>query len=98
MSDCKPVFVFSSSWRSGSTMLQRYITASGEVLIWGETGGALNALANALAGWEQITADSSRRFKGSTGGNGEKAYLDFIEKPKSEHPHMWIANLSPAYQ
>jgi hypothetical protein len=98
MSDCKPIFVFSSSWRSGSTLLQRYITASGEALIWGETGGALNALKEALAGWEQITADSARRFNNCTGGKGEQTYRDFIDKPKSEHAQQWIANLTPPYQ
>lgn len=93
----QPVFVFSSSWRSGSTLLQRFITASGEVLVWGETGGALNAIAEAVAGWEQITADSSRRFPGGIGGKGESAYGKFVASSKSEHASQWIANLSPAY-
>ena len=35
----KPVFILSSSWRSGSTFLQRLITHSNEILIWGEAGG-----------------------------------------------------------
>lgn len=93
----QPVFVFSSSWRSGSTLLQRFITASGEVLVWGETGGALNAIAEAVAGWEQITADSSRRFPGGIGGKGESAYGKFVASSKSEHASQWIANLSPPY-
>lgn len=93
----KPIFVFSSSWRSGSTLLQRYITASGEVLVWGETGGALDALRDALSGWEQITADGSRRFVNDTGGNGAQAYKQFIAAPISEHAHQWIANLTPPY-
>lgn len=93
----KPVFVFSSSWRSGSTLLQRYITASGEVFVWGETGGALNALRDALAGWEQITADSSRRFVNSSGGGGEQSYNEVISSPKSAHAQQWIANITPPY-
>jgi len=93
----KPIFLFASSWRSGSTLLQRYITASGEALIWGETGGALNALRDALDGWEQITADSSRRFEGAAGGNGEQAYNRFVYTHKIEHAHQWIANLCPPY-
>lgn len=97
MSEPKPVFVLSSSWRSGSTLLQRFITSTGEVLVWGETGGALNSLADALAGWEQITADSSRRFPGGLGGKGEAAYSRFARAPKSEHADLWIANLSPPY-
>jgi hypothetical protein len=43
----QPIFVLSSLWRPGSTLLQRFITATGEVLVWGETGGALNAIAEA---------------------------------------------------
>jgi hypothetical protein len=93
----KPIFIFSSSWRSGSTLLQRYITSSGEVLVWGETGGALNTLRDALAGWEQITADGSRRFCNSIGGNGEQSYNKFISTPKTAHARQWIANLTPPY-
>jgi hypothetical protein len=73
--------------------LQRYITASGEVLVWGETGGALNALAS----WEQITADSSRHFSNSVGGKGERIYNRFITTPKSEQAKNWIANLTPPF-
>ena len=93
----QPIFIFSSSWRSGSTLLLRFITATGEVLVWGETGGALNAIADAVAGWDQITADSSRRFPGGVGGKGEAAYQKFIMTPKSEQASLWIANLSPPH-
>jgi hypothetical protein len=31
-----PVFVFAAMWRSGSTLLQRVVASSGEVLVWGE--------------------------------------------------------------
>lgn len=31
-----PVFVLASSWRSGSTLLQRLIIAGGDILVWGE--------------------------------------------------------------
>lgn len=93
-----PIFLFSSSWRSGSTLLQRFITATGEVLVWGETGGALNAIAEAAASWDQITADSARRFPNGIGGKGEATYQKFIAAPKSAHAGLWIANLSPPYQ
>lgn len=35
-SSSKPIFILSAGWRSGSTMLQRLVLTSGEVLIWGE--------------------------------------------------------------
>jgi hypothetical protein len=31
-----PVFVLAAMWRSGSTLLQRVVSSSGEVLVWGE--------------------------------------------------------------
>ena len=31
-----PIFIFAGGWRSGSTLLQRLIASSGEVMIWGE--------------------------------------------------------------
>ena len=35
----KPVFLFSAGWRSGSTLLQRLLCSSSEVVIWGEPLG-----------------------------------------------------------
>lgn len=97
MSFEKPIFIFSSSWRSGSTLLQRYVTASGEALIWGETVDALGSLRDAMACWEQTSAESSRRFAHGTGGDGEQAYRKFITTTKSDHAQQWIANLTPPY-
>ncbi len=34
--DSQPIFIFSAGWRSGSTLLQRLLMSSGQVLIWGE--------------------------------------------------------------
>ena len=31
-----PIFIFSASWRTGSTLLQRVFNSTGNVLIWGE--------------------------------------------------------------
>jgi hypothetical protein len=31
-----PLFIFSAGWRSGSTLLQRLICSSGEIVVWGE--------------------------------------------------------------
>ena len=35
----QPIFIFSAGWRSGSTLVQRLVVSSGEVLIWGEPLG-----------------------------------------------------------
>ena len=34
--DISPVFILSAGWGAGSTLLQRLIMSSGEVLVWGE--------------------------------------------------------------
>jgi len=34
--DANPVFIFSAGWRSGSTLLQRLLMSSGNIIIWGE--------------------------------------------------------------
>ncbi len=34
-----PIFIFSAGWRSGSTLIQRLIVSSGDVLLWGEPFG-----------------------------------------------------------
>lgn len=67
------------------------------MLIWGETGGALDAIANALAGWERIGADTSLRFDHTLGGGGVQAYKVFVSSKKTEHAHQWIANLVPPF-
>ncbi len=57
----------------------------------------MDALRDAVAGWEQITADAARTFASARGGDGERAYRKFITLTKSEHSHQWIANLAPPY-
>jgi hypothetical protein len=34
--DKGPVFIFAASWRTGSTLRQRVVNASGDIFIWGE--------------------------------------------------------------
>ena len=38
-SDAEPIFLLSAGWRSGSTLLQRRVMTSPDVLIWGEPYG-----------------------------------------------------------
>jgi hypothetical protein len=98
MNPYKPVFVFSACWRSGSTLVQRYITASGEVLVWGESGGALNDLYSAHLGWKQMLSDEDTFHKDGIGGRGALAYEEFFSKSKDERPHSWIATMNPPLQ
>jgi hypothetical protein len=90
----QPLLIFSAGWRSGSTMLQRIITASGKSLVWGEAGGALDRLADAFACYEQMLGPGGQRFKHGFGGNGTKEYLDFKAAGKDGF-NKWIACMNP---
>jgi len=89
-----PIFIFSAGWRSGSTMLQRLITATGSALVWGEAGGALDRLADAYACYEQMLGPGGHRFKHGFGGNGAKEYEDFRAAGKDGF-NKWIACMNP---
>lgn len=90
----RPIFIFSAGWRSGSTLLQRMITASGGALIWGEAGGALDNFADALVRYEQMLGPGGQRYKYGFGGNGEKQYQQLRITGK-ESVHKWVACLNP---
>lgn len=89
-----PIFIFSAGWRSGSTLLQRMITASGEVLMWGEAGGALDNFADALVRYEQMLGPGGKRYKYGFGGNGEDQYHQ-LKAAGHESVHKWVACLNP---
>ncbi len=90
----RPIFIFSAGWRSGSTLLQRMITASGEALIWGEAGGALDNFADALDRYEQMLGPGGQRYRHGFGGNGEEQYQQLRISGK-ENVHKWVACLNP---
>ena len=89
-----PVFVFSAGWRSGSTFLQRLITASGRILVWGEAGGALNSLEDAAQRYAQMLGPGHQQFRHGAGGNGEKQFETFRQDPV-QGAHRWVASLNP---
>ncbi len=56
-SQANPIFIFAAGWRSGSTLLQRLITSSGEVMIWGEPYShnyLIQSLAEPLKGFTEV--------------------------------------------
>ena len=75
-------------------MLQRVITATGQALIWGEAGGAVDRLADAYACYEQMLGPGERRFKHGFGGNGATEYAEFKAAGK-EGFNKWIACMNP---
>lgn len=90
----KPIFLFSASWRSGSTLLQRLITASSEALIWGEAGGALDCLADTEERYAQMLGLGDVQFKHGFGGNGAEQFEQFVAAG-AKGVLKWIACMNP---
>jgi hypothetical protein len=78
-----PVFVLASAWRSGSTLLQRMLVSTGELLMWGEPYDH-SALIRRLA-------DSVAPFDGKW--PPDPYIVDPADPPT---PDKWIANAYPA--
>ncbi len=79
----RPVFLLAAGWRSGSTLLQRLVCSSGEVVLWGEPygrSGLIPALARAALALRED-------WPGAGHFAGDQVYSEL-----SEH---WIANLYP---
>ena len=88
-----PVFVFSAGWRSGSTLVQRLLCSSKEIMVWGESGGALNDFADAFIRYQQMLGPGGQRFKHGYGGNGSGQFRAFINN--SSDGGEWIACMNP---
>ena len=78
-----PVFVLAGGARTGSTLLQRLLISTRQVMIWGEHGGVLlDALGRFVAGMEQWFAS----------GSGAARHLTrFMRKGWDS----WIPNMNP---
>ncbi len=78
-----PVFLLAAGWRSGSTLLQRLVCSSGEVLVWGEPYGR--------AGLIPALARSALALREDWPGQGHFA----AESLYQDLSKAWIANLYP---
>jgi len=78
------VFVLAGGSRTGSTLLQRLLISTGEIMIWGEHGGLLlDGLQRMVAGMAQwIEAEGARHFDRFT----------------SEGWNSWIPNVNPPHE
>jgi hypothetical protein len=79
----RPVFLLASGWRCGSTLLQRLVCSSGELLMWGEPYGRANIVPTLTRAAMVLREDWP--------GPGHFPADAVFEQP-SEH---WIANLYP---
>ncbi len=57
----RPVFVFASGWRSGSTLLQRLLTSHPDLIVWGESRGFVRGLLEAWQSVESLRALSAEQ-------------------------------------
>jgi hypothetical protein len=70
------------------------VTASGEVLVWGEAGGALDNFADALERYMQMLGPGGNRYRHGFGGNGAEQYRQ-LRLAGRESVHQWVACLNP---
>lgn len=79
----RPVFLLSAGGRTGSTLLQRLIISTREVLVWGEHEGCY------MAAVEQLLA----RLHDLHGGRSQDQYAALVE----QGAQAWVANVNPPF-
>lgn len=90
--DEEPVFIFSAGWRSGSTLLQRLVSSSGTILLWGEPYDQchlVQSLARTLTAFRDDYPPAHFVAGGDGGHRGGRSTEE--EALRNE----WIANLYP---
>jgi hypothetical protein len=84
--DEQPIFIFSAGWRSGSTLLQRLLSSSSELLMWGEPydkSCLIQKLASSFLPFDEYWPPQSYFIKNRDIGNIS---------------NLWVANLYPDYE
>jgi len=84
--DSRPIFVFASGWRSGSTLLQRLLCTHPDVMIWGENRGLVGHLAEGLGAVESLQK-WSERHRTLHAERGANAWIALLNPPVSELMH-----------
>lgn len=82
-----PVFVLSAGWRSGSTLVQRLLCSSRELIVWGEP--------YARCGLVQHLAASTQALSDSYPHAGHLPDLKTMLKTRGPIENQWIANWFP---
>jgi Sulfotransferase family len=78
------VFVLAGGGRTGSTLLQRLLISTGEIMIWGEHGGLLlDGLQRMVAGMAQWIESEGARH---------------LERFRNEGWNSWIPNVNPPHE
>ena len=90
-----PIFLFSAGWRSGSTLVQRLLSSTGEVMMWGEPFGALDKLRDADQCLALAAATPTKvSLNSELAGSGAKQFQEFVSSG-CDPAKTWIANVAP---
>lgn len=81
-SSLAPVFVLGCAWRCGSTLLQRLLSSTGELLVWGEHCGLVADLVGSRERLEEIQPLAERQRR------------NFLSRGSA----AWVANLNPSIE
>ena len=93
-SGSQPVFVVAAGWRSGSTLLQRLVCSSGEVLVWGEPYGRACPV-QALTRSAMALRSDAWAGKQAAEPDWPAAQSFAPEELPEDLSDKWIANLYP---
>jgi len=85
-SGTKPVFILSSTWRSGSTLLQRSLCTDPSIMVWGEPYADCNLIPSMMLSAKGLLQDNWPTPQNFAWGNQEVF--------KNPHQHF-IANIYP---
>jgi hypothetical protein len=78
----RPVFLLAAGGRTGSTLVQRLLISTGEIMVWGEHGGLLlDAMQRVVYGMREWI-------------EREKHWQDFLER----RAKAWIPNINPPHE
>ena len=87
----KPIFLLGAVWRSGTTLAQRLICSTNEVLLWGEPYGD----AGFITGMARSASGLLRPDWLAEGHFPQRSKNDLTEKVFARPQDYWIANLYP---
>lgn len=93
-SDESPIFLLAAGWRSGSTLLQRIIASSGEVLMWGEPYGRASIIPGLTRSAMALRPERPEEGYAGWPHSGHFAPHQLADKPEDH----WIANHFPPAQ
>lgn len=80
----RPVFLFSTGWRTGSTLIQRLLCSHPEILIWGENRGVVDRLVEArrtIEGLQQLSQKHVEAFE----TNGSMSWIAMMNPPLASY-------------